>query len=123
MALAIHWAPQASPVGAVLLNMAVFGAVLAYVLQMASFILLRIRFPRMHRPYVSPLGVPGAAAAALIALVTLVALFRNPEYNKGVIGAAVWFLLGIGYYAGYARRRLVLAPEEEAALAHRRQRL
>ena len=57
VALAIHLTPQGSPVGAMLLNMAVFGAVLAYILQMASFILLRVRFPRMERPYVSPLGI------------------------------------------------------------------
>src|SRR5207248_6369060 len=117
VALAIHLAPQGSPVGAILLNMAVFGAVLAYILQMASFIVLRLRFPKMERPYVSPVGIAGAATAAGIAGLTLVTLFRNPDYNKGVIGAAVWFLLGLGYYAGYARRRLVLAPEEEAALA------
>src|SRR5262249_51470450 len=44
VALAIHLAPQNSPVGAVLLNMAVFGAVLAYVSQMVSYIVLRVRF-------------------------------------------------------------------------------
>ena len=46
VALAIHLAPQGSPVGAVLLNMAVFGAVMAYVLQMASFLALRWRSRR-----------------------------------------------------------------------------
>jgi ethanolamine permease len=97
--------------------MAVFGAVLAYILQMASFILLRVRFPRMARPYRSPIGIPGAAIAAGIAALTLWTLFRNPDYNKGVIGAAIWFLLGIVYYAVYARHKLVLAPEEEAAIA------
>jgi ethanolamine permease len=121
VALVIHFTPQGSPVGAVLLNMAVFGAVLAYVLQMASFILLRVRFPRMERPYVSPLGTAGAVTALAIAVVTLVTLFRNPDYNRGVIGAAVWFILGIVYYAGHARHRLVLAPEEKAALAHRQE--
>jgi ethanolamine permease len=118
-ALVIHLAPQGSPVGAVLLNMAVFGAVIAYVLQMASFILMRLRFPKMARPYVSPVGSTGAAIAAIIAVVTLVALFVNRDYNKGVIGAAIWFLLGIIYYAGYARHRLVLSPEEESARAQR----
>jgi ethanolamine permease len=121
-ALAIHFLPQGSPVGAILLNMAVFGAVLAYVAQMASFIVLRLRFPKMERPYVSPLGVGGAAAAAIIAVVTLATLFANPDYNKGVIGAAIWFLLGIAYFAVYGRHRLVLAPEEESAFAHRHQR-
>ena len=123
VALAIRLTPQGGAIGAVLLNMAVFGAVLAYILQMASFILLRVRFKNIPRPYRSPAGIPGAVVAALIAFATLVMLFRNPDYNKGVIGAAVWFALGIAYYAGYARRRLVLAPEEEAALAHRRVRV
>ena len=46
----------------------------------------------------------------------------NPDYNKGVIGAAVWFLCGILYYAVWARHRLVLAPEEQSALDHRKER-
>jgi ethanolamine permease len=121
VALAIHLTPQGSPVGAVLLNMAVFGAVLAYMLQMISFLVLRSRFPHMDRPYRSRLGSAGAAVALLIAAVTLIVLFQNPDYNKGVIGAAVWFLLGLGYYAVYGRRNLVLAPEEAAALAHRKE--
>jgi ethanolamine permease len=122
VALGIHLAPQGSPVGAILLNMAVFGAVVAYVLQMVSFIVLRVRFPKMERPFVSPAGIAGAVVALLVAGTTLIVLFLNPDYNKGVIGAAVWFLLGIAYYAGYARHRLVLAPEEASAFAHREER-
>jgi ethanolamine permease len=120
-ALAIQFAGQASTVGAILLNMAVFGAVLAYILQMLSFVLLRQRFPGIARPYMSPVGVFGAAAAIAISTATLIALFLNPDYNKGVIGAAVWFLCGIAYFAFYARKRLILSPEEEFALAHREQ--
>ena len=121
VALAIHLTPQGSPVGAVLLNMAVFGAVLAYVLQMVSFILLRLRFPQMERPYVSRVGIPGATVAMVVAALTLGTLFFNPDYNKGVIGAAVWFLLGLGYYACWGRHRLVLAPEEASAFQHRQE--
>jgi ethanolamine permease len=95
----------------------VFGAVLAYILQMLSFILLRRKFPKMSRPYVSPIGVAGAATAMSIAAVTLVILFLNRDYNLGVIGAAIWFLCGIAYFAFYARHRLILSPEEEFALA------
>ncbi len=73
----------------------------------------------MHRPYVSPLGTAGAAIAMVIAVVTLVVLFLNRDYNLGVIGAAIWFLCGIAYFALYARRRLILSPEEEFALAQR----
>jgi ethanolamine permease len=117
-ALAIQLAGQASTVGAILLNMAVFGAVLAYILQMLSFILLRRKFPRIDRPYVSPLGIAGAVAAMLLAAATLVTLFLNRDYNRGVIGAAIWFFCGLAYFAFYARKRLVLSPEEEFALAH-----
>jgi ethanolamine permease len=51
----------------------------------------------------------------LIASITLIVLFLNPDYNKGVYGAAIWFALGIAYFAIYARKRLVLSPEEEFA--------
>jgi ethanolamine permease len=122
VALAIHLAPQGSPVGAVLLNMAVFGAVLAYIAQMLSFIVLRLRFPKIARPYRSPVGIAGAAAALAIAALTLFTLFENPDYNKGVIGAASWFFLGIAYHAIHGRRGLILAPEEESALQHQRER-
>jgi ethanolamine permease len=114
-ALAINGFGQNSQVGAILLNMAVFGAVIAYILQMASFLLLRRNLPSIERPYVSPFGVLGAILATVISAITLVVLFQNPDYNKGVWGAAVWFALGIAYFAFYARRRLVLSPEEEFA--------
>jgi ethanolamine permease len=112
-ALGIYFFGQNSQVGAILLNMAVFGAVIAYILQMASFLLLRRK--NLERPYVSPLGVAGAWIAIMIASITLIVLFLNPDYNKGVYGAAVWFGLGLAYFAFYARKRLVLSPEEEFA--------
>ncbi|MEM9729053.1 MAG: ethanolamine permease [Myxococcota bacterium] len=116
VAYGIHSLGPEHPVGAVLLNMAVFGAVIAYALQMLSYILLRVRLPDIARPYRSPLGVPGAALALIIAVVTLVALFAtDPIYRKVVIGAAVWYGLGLLWFALYARRRLVLAPEESFA--------
>ena len=121
-ALGIHYAPHDSPVGAILLNMAVFGAVIAYVLQMASFLLLRKRFPAMARPYRSPVGSLGAWISGLIALVTLGTLFANAEYAKGVYGAVVWFVIGLAWFAFHARHRLILSPEEEFAQAQRGER-
>ena len=117
VALVIHFLGAEHPVGAVLLNMAVFGAVISYMLQMASFILLRRRLPDIPRPYRSPLGVPGAALAFAISGVTLVALFViDPIYQKVVIGVAIWFGLGLLYFAFHGRRHLVLAPEEAFAI-------
>ncbi|MFN9296408.1 MAG: amino acid permease [Acidobacteriota bacterium] len=118
-ALAIQLSPHDSPVGAILLNMAVFGAVIAYVLQMASFLLLRRQLARLPRPYRSPLGLLGAWVSMAIALLTLLTLFLDPGYAKGVYGAAVWFLLGLIWFAFHARHHLILSPEEEFAIAHR----
>ncbi|MFP6663587.1 MAG: amino acid permease [Deltaproteobacteria bacterium] len=106
--------------GGVILNMAVFGAVIAYAMQMAAFIVLRRDFPDIERPYVSPLGLVGAWSALLIALGTLVMLFLNPAFRLGVIGVAAWFVAGIAYFQFYARFHMVLSPEEEFAIQHRR---
>jgi ethanolamine permease len=118
VALAIHLAGSDHPVGATLLNMAVFGAVISYVLQMLSFIALRLRRPDLPRPYRSPLGIPGAAVSLVIALVTLVSLFlADPIYRRVVWAAAAWFGAGIAYFWLFAQKRLVLAPEEAVAQA------
>jgi ethanolamine permease len=119
-ALAIHFSPRDSPVGAVLLNMAVFGAVLAYVMQMASFLKLRARFARLPRPYLSPLGKSGAWVAMTLATITLGALFAIADYRKGVYGALAWFAVGVAWFALVARHRLILSPEEEFAEEQRR---
>ncbi len=116
VALTIHLLGSEHPVGAVLLNLAVFGAVISYVLQMASFILLRIRLPQIDRPYRSPFGIAGAAIALVIAAVTLVALFMvDPVYQRVVLGAAVWYALGLLWFAAWGRRHLVYSPEERFA--------
>jgi ethanolamine permease len=107
-----------SNVGAALLTMAVFGAVISYFMQMVSFVLLRRRLPNIERPYVSPLGEAGAIVAAVIALISLVSLFFNADYRPGVIGTLLWFAAGLLYFALAGRRQLVFSPEEEFAVTH-----
>ena len=60
-------AAPASPAGAIVLNIAVWGAVLSYLLQMVSFVILREKFPNATRPYKSPVGIAGAVVAGIIA--------------------------------------------------------
>ncbi|HLE99091.1 MAG TPA: ethanolamine permease [Gaiellaceae bacterium] len=103
-------------VGAALLYMAVFGAVISYAMQCFSFIILRRKFPHIERPYRSPVGEWGAAIAAVIALVALVAMFWNADYRAGVYGVAIFYVVALGYFALIGRNRLVLSPEEEFAL-------
>jgi ethanolamine permease len=106
------------PVGAALLNMAVFGAVVSYTLQMASFILLRRRLPHIERPYRSPLGIPGALVALLISVTTLAALFvADAGYRAAVLGAVAWYAAGLAWFAMVGRHRLLRSPEENFALA------
>ncbi len=112
------WLGADAPVGAALLNMAVFGAVIAYVMQMIAFVRLRSRFPAIERPYVSPLGNAGAIAAAVIAFATLCFLFLNADYRAGIYGCAAWFAAGLIYFAVKGRKGLVYSPEEDFAMKH-----
>ena len=103
-------------IGGILLNMAVFGAMISYAFQGLSFIVLRHRFPDIERPYRSPLGVPGAVAAIAIALVTLGFQLQDPVYRAGAYAALAWYAGGLAYFALVGRHHLVLSPEEEFAL-------
>ncbi|MCW4116488.1 amino acid permease [Aurantimonas sp. MSK8Z-1] len=109
-------------IGGTLLNMAVFGAMCSYIAQAASFILLRRNKAHIARPFRSPFGVPGAAVTIVIAVVTLVFQLSDPTYRVGVVGVAIWFALGIAYFALVGRHRLILSPEEEFALEHAQKR-
>jgi ethanolamine permease len=105
-----------SVIGATLLNMAVFGAMISYALQGLSFILLRRNMPNIERPYRSPLGVPGAALTIVIAVVTLYFQLQDPTYRNGVYASLAWYVAGILYFAFIGRHKLVLSPEEEFAI-------
>ncbi len=102
--------------GGVIHNMAVFGALIAYINQMWAYLVLRSSHPDIERPYRSPLGKPGAILALAIAAIALAALFVNPDFRPGVIGVALWFLAGLAYFAFYARKRMIRSPEEAFAI-------
>ena len=105
-----------SLIGSVLLNMAVFGAMLSYIAQAVSFMLLRKNHSHIARPYVSPFGNLGAIVTIVIALATLFYQIQDPNFTKGVIWVVVWFGVAIIYFAAVGRRKLILSPEEEFAM-------
>src|SRR5439155_5725135 len=84
---------------AALLNMAVFAAVISYILQMTSFVLLRRKLPNIERPYRSRFGIPGAVVAGGLAATALIAIFLNDAYRPGVYGVAIYYVLGVLYFA------------------------
>ncbi len=102
------------PVGATLLNMAVFGAIISYSLQMLAY--LKLKRLDFARPHLSPLGQGGAALALALGLVTFVLSWLNQDYRPGLLGAVLWIGAGILYFALYSRNKLVKSPEENFAL-------
>lgn len=103
--------------GSIELNIAIWGAVVSYLMQMIAFVVLRVRFPKAVRPYRSPTGVAGAVIAGLIALIIFVAFLFNSAYQVAILGIAVVYVIGLVVFAVYGRKRLVLSPEEEYALS------
>ena len=54
--------------------------------------------------------------AGVLAATSLVAIFLNSAYRPGVYGVAIYYVLGVLYFAIAGRHRLVLSPEEEFAM-------
>ncbi len=103
-----------------ILYMAVFGAVIAYVMQFVSFIMLRRNLPNIDRPFKAWTGVGGAVIGGIIAVISLIVCLTNPDYLPGVYGMAAWFVVGIVYFGVYGRHHLVKSPEEDFALQARK---
>jgi ethanolamine permease len=102
--------------GAIVLNIAVWGAMLAYMMQAVSFLILRRKLPNLKRPYVSPWGVPGAILAALIAGISFVGYLINPSFQTAIFGIAVVYVIMLIIFGVYGRHNLVMSPEEEYAI-------
>ncbi|QDL07888.1 amino acid ABC transporter permease [Brasilonema octagenarum UFV-E1] len=108
----------------VMLNMAVFGALIIYILVLLSYIKLKSTHPDLPRPYQSPLGIWGAAVGALLAIVALLACLSVPAYRPGAWGVAIFTVIAILYFLFYSKNHLVAqAPEEKAALIIMKQRV
>ncbi|WP_336031046.1 ethanolamine permease [Geodermatophilus sp. FMUSA9-8] len=112
---AIGFALSLTGQGAMLLNMAVFGATVSYVLMMVSHIVLRRREPSLPRPYRTPGGTLTTGVALVLAAAAVVATFLvDREAALWTLAAYVVFL---AWFALYSRHHLVAsAPEEEFEL-------
>jgi ethanolamine permease len=98
--------------GATMINIAVFGATVSYVLMNLSHIVLRFREPELERPYRTPGGVATTGVALFLSVAAVIATFFVDEKAAGITAAVfVAFML---YFLAYSRHRLVAdAPEEE----------
>ncbi|KAF3885066.1 amino acid permease [Tolypothrix bouteillei VB521301] len=104
-------------VDAVILNMAVFGALISYILAMLSYIKLKLSYLNLSKLYQSPLGIYGAIVGSILAIFALIACYFVPAYRAGIWGIVIVMLIATVYFFLYSRNRLVAqAPEEVAAL-------
>jgi ethanolamine permease len=98
--------------GATMINIAVFGATVSYVLMMLSHIILRRKEPDLERPYRTPGGVATSGLALFLAACAVVATFFVDEKAAGITLGV--YLLAALYFGLYSRHHLVgKAPEEE----------
>lgn len=120
--LVVQWisassAAASTAANGIILFIAVFGAVISYVMQMVSFVILRRKFPNAKRPYKSPVGIPGAVVAGAIAALTFLGIVFVVDFRPAIITGLVIFVVGLAVFALVGRNRLVLSPEEEYALS------
>jgi ethanolamine permease len=100
--------------GALLINIAVFGAAVSYVLMMVSHIVLRRREPDLERPYRTPGGTVTTGIALVLAVCAVVAAFLVDVKAAGITAGI--FVAALAYFWLYSRHHLVAsAPEEEFA--------
>ncbi len=100
--------------GALLINIAVFGATVSYVLLNLSHIMLRRREPDLERAYRTPGGVATTGVALVLSLVAVIATFFVDITAAGI--TAIVFAAALAYFWFYSRHHLVAsAPEEEFA--------
>ncbi len=102
--------------GAIILNIAVWGAMLAYLMQMVSFIILRVKHPELDRPYRSPWGLGGATVAGLIAALAFVGFLLNEAFRPAIYAIIIVYAVFLLYFALVGRHNLVLSPEERYAV-------
>ena len=104
--------------GDLLMQIAVFAALISYVMMMLSHFILRSRHAKLARPYRTP-GYPltPAIALALSLLALSSSLFYGEAAVASVLATLAVFAVGLLYFGLYSRHHLVAsAPEEEAAL-------
>ncbi|GAB9464074.1 hypothetical protein Gpo141_00001515 [Globisporangium polare] len=130
LAIILRYTVGYARLGPVLMNLALFGALISYTFQLVSFIMLRVNEPDRPRPYRSPFGVPGAVLCLVLCAVSLCAIVysgtSSNDFLVAVITAIILFGIGTIYFFVSVRPRLAAvsgAASSPAALKIMRQNL
>lgn len=102
-----------------MLLMCIFAAVLTYILQMLSYMILKWCKPNIPRPYNAPYGIFASGYALVIAFTISLVVVQDEESHKPFIFLGVFYLLTVLSYCIFSKKGLVLSPEEIAALRYR----
>ncbi|MGB3687043.1 MAG: amino acid permease, partial [Ornithinimicrobium sp.] len=98
--------------GGLLINIAVFGAAVSYVLLNLSHIMLRRNEPDLERGYRTPGGVVTTGVAFVLSITAVIATFFVDPFAAGITAAV--FVAFLAYFQFYSRHHVVAnAPEEE----------
>ncbi|KAF0689846.1 Aste57867_18758 [Aphanomyces stellatus] len=110
VAIILYYAIGFVRLGAVLINLALLGALISYAFQLASFISLRVREPHLARPYRSPFGVPGAILCLLLVAYALATIIHQgtsgSDFVVSIVIALVYFILAALWYVAVARHHI-----------------
>ncbi|CAK4623073.1 hypothetical protein LEN26_011647 [Aphanomyces euteiches] len=110
MTIIMYYAIGFVRLSAVLINLALLGALISYAFQLASFISLRVHEPNLVRPYRSPFGVPGAVLCILLVVYALFTIIHQgtsgSDFLVSIVIAIVYFALGALYYVVLARHHI-----------------
>jgi ethanolamine permease len=102
-------------------QISVFGALSFYILTMIGFVVLRMQQPHLDRQYRSPLGIPGAILAAVLACIAMAASFSyTAEARESVLIVVGIVVCGLIYFGLVSRHRLIAeSSDEETRLIER----
>ena len=101
--------------GARMMDIAVFGATISYVLMCLSHVILRRTAPDLDRSYLTPGGAVTTGIATVLGVVAVVSVFFYDPIAACI--TLVVFLLFMAYFFFYSRHHVIgNAPEEEFAL-------
>lgn len=107
-------------IGGALLNIAVFSAMLSYIFQSISFLILRKNQPELERPYVSPFGKAGAVVTVFLAVLIIYFQLQDESYRTAVFISMTYLVIGLVYFAVKGRHRLILTAAEKLEIENKK---
>lgn len=96
--------------GSVAGDLTSFGTLFAFVIVCAGILVMRKKFPNLHRPFKTPL-VPVVPILGII--VCLLMIFALDITTLTVAG--LWMVVGLLIYFGYSKKHSVLGSQEESS--------